>query len=170
MLNPHALSRAGLGLALVTGFAFAAPAMADSSESAPVVAPAATVAPAAPVAAVPVTPAAAATAPDAVAMSAPADAPVPISGVEARILTGAEVVQDITPYTMTEADREIAAKVIDILAADNKLRGRIAVSVLNGEVLLSGKVKSVPMIYRAVELSRRVVSDGKVNVDNLWRG
>jgi len=26
------------------------------------------------------------------------------------------------------------------------------------------------MIYRAVELSRRVVSDGKVNTDNLWRG
>jgi osmotically-inducible protein OsmY len=103
-------------------------------------------------------------------MAAPTEPATPITGVEARIQTGAEIVEDITPYTMTEADREIAAKVIDILSNDPKLRGRIAVSVLNGEVLLSGKVKSVPMIYRAVELSRKVVSDGKVNVDNLWRG
>lgn len=96
--------------------------------------------------------------------------PAPITGVDARAITGAEVVEDITPYTMTPADREIAARVIEILAADEKLRGRIAVSVLDGKVLLSGKVKSVPMIYRAVELSRRVVSPGKVNTDNLWRG
>lgn len=96
--------------------------------------------------------------------------PAPITGIEAQVPTGAEVVIDNTPFTMTDADRKIAAQVIDVLAADDKLRGRIAVSVLNGEVLLSGKVKSVPMIYRAVELSRRVVSDGKVNTDNLWRG
>ncbi|WP_428310796.1 BON domain-containing protein [Hydrocarboniphaga sp.] len=158
--------RTSLGLVLSAAVVIAAPAMADSSESAPeAVAPLAATPAVAPVAAS--TPAAAT---QSVAMSAPAEAAAPISGVEARILTGAEVVEDITPYTMTQADRDIAAKVIDILSNDPKLRGRIAVSVLNGEVLLSGKVKSVPMIYRAVELSRKVVSDGKVNVDNLWRG
>lgn len=160
------LRRAGLAAVMSASCVFAVPAMADSSESAPAaVAPVPAAAAVEPVAAsAPAAPAAA------VAMSAPAEASAPISGVEARILTGAEVVEDITPYTMTQADREIAAKVIDILSNDEKLRGRIAVSVLNGEVLLSGKVKSVPMIYRAVELSRKVVSAGKVNVDNLWRG
>lgn len=163
---------AGLGLALSAALVVAVPAMADSSESAPEAAAPLAAMPAAPAVA-PVAasaPSAPAAATQSVAMSAPAEAAAPISGVEARILTGAEVVEDITPYTMTQADREIAAKVIDILSNDPKLRGRIAVSVLNGEVLLSGKVKSVPMIYRAVELSRKVVSDGKVNVDNLWRG
>jgi osmotically-inducible protein OsmY len=160
MPSPSFLRKAGLALAVACSFGFAPAVFADSSESAPVAAPA-------PAAAAVAT---AVAAPPVVATSAPAGEPAPIAGVEAQVLTGAEVVQDITPYTMTEADREIAAKVIDILAADNKLRGRIAVSVLDGKVLLSGKVKSVPMIYRAVELSRRVVSPGKVNVDNLWRG
>lgn len=168
-INTSFLRRSGLALALCAACFVAAPAMADSSESAPaemtpVPATAATPAIAPVTASAPVAPA------ESVAMTAPAETAAPISGVEARILTGAEVVEDITPYTMTAADREIAAKVIDILANDDKLRGRIAVSVLNGQVLLSGKVKSVPMIYRAVELSRKVVSSGKVNVDNLWRG
>jgi hypothetical protein len=169
-INPAFLRRAGTGLAMSAAFAVAAPALADSTESAPAeVAPVVAPTPATPASA-PVAASAPAAPTAAVAMSAPAEVAAPISGVEARILTGAEVVEDITPYTMTAADREIAAKVIDILSNDDKLRGRIAVSVLNGEVLLSGKVKSVPMIYRAVELSRKVVSDGKVNVDNLWRG
>ena len=162
MLSPSFLRKAGLGLALASSFSFAPLVFADSSESAPIEA-----APAPAPAAAAVTTAVAA---PTVATAAPAGEPAPIAGVEAQVLTGAEVVQDITPFTMTEADREIAAKVIDILAADNKLRGRIAVSVLNGKVMLSGKVKSVPMIYRAVELSRRVVSDGKINTENLWRG
>ena len=167
MTSTSFLRKAGLGLALVSSLLSVAPAaMADSSESAPMDAapvPAPVVAPV-------VAPAAVASpAPD-VALAAPAGEPAPIAGVEAQVLTGAEVVEDITPYTMTQADREIAAKVIEILAADDKLRGRIAVSVLNGQVLLSGKVKSVPMIYRAVELSRRVVSDRRINTDDLWRG
>jgi osmotically-inducible protein OsmY len=160
MLSPSFLRKAGLALAVASSFSVAPAVFADSSESAPIEA-----APAPAAAAVTT-----AVAAPAVATAAPAGEPAPIAGVEAQVLTGAEVVQDITPFTMTEADREIAAKVIDILAADNKLRGRIAVSVLNGKVMLSGKVKSVPMIYRAVELSRRVVSDGKINTDNLWRG
>ena len=99
-----------------------------------------------------------------------ADAPVPIKGVESQIQDSVEVAADCQPFTMTDQDREISERVMESLRADDKLRGRIAVSVLNGQVLLSGTVDSVPMIYRAVEVSRRVTGNSRVNADRLERG
>ncbi len=96
------------------------------------------------------------------------DAPIP--GVESKVVGSVEVASACQPFTMTDADRELSAKVMDGLRADDKLRGRIAVTVLNGQVLLYGTVDSVPMIYRAVETSRKITGNYRVNADGLERG
>lgn len=93
----------------------------------------------------------------------------PIQGFEAKS-PRVEVVQDFTPFTMSEADLAITREVIAVLEADPLLRGNIRVSTLNGVVMLAGKVKSVPMIYRAVELSRKVSNVNQVETNELWRG
>lgn len=92
----------------------------------------------------------------------------PIQGFEAQPLD-LEVVQDHTPYTMSEEDLALTRKVIEVLQADPLMRGNIRVSAINGIVVLSGKVRSVPMIYRAVELSWGL-GVKQVDVDDLWRG
>lgn len=105
----------------------------------------------------------------AAAMPAYSQDDAPIQGLEART-RAIEVVQDPTPFRMSEADLAITREVMATLEADPLLRGRIAVATLNGVVMLSGQVASVPMIYRAVELSRKVDKVREVAVDELWRG
>ena len=93
----------------------------------------------------------------------------PIQGFEAKS-PHVEVVQDFTPFKMSEADLAITREVIAVLEADPLLKGNIRVSTLNGVVMLAGTVKSVPMIYRAVELSRKVSNVHQVETNELWRG
>ena len=97
------------------------------------------------------------------------DDDAPIQGFEAKS-PRVEVVQDFTPFTMSEVDLAITREVIAVLEADPLLKGNIRVSTLNGVVMLAGKVKSVPMIYRAVELSRKVSNVNQVETNELWRG
>jgi osmotically-inducible protein OsmY len=62
-------------------------------------------------------------------------------------------------------DMDITRQVAAVLAADPALVGtRIDVSTYRGVVMLSGQLDSVPMIYRAVALTRRV--DGVRAVDD----
>lgn len=62
-------------------------------------------------------------------------------------------------------DLDITRKVAAALAADQKLVGTtIDVSTRQGVVTLNGKLDSVPMIYRAVELTRRI--EGVKDVDD----
>ncbi len=93
----------------------------------------------------------------------------PIQGIEASA-PRVEVVKDTTPFAMSEEDLAITREVIAVLEADPLLRGNIRVCALNGVVMLAGQVKSVPMIYRAVELSRKVAKVRQVETNELWRG
>lgn len=104
-----------------------------------------------------------------VAAPASAQDDAPIQGFEARS-PRIEVVQDFTPFKMSEADLAITREVIAVLEADPLLKGNIRVSTLNGVVMLAGNVSSVPMIYRAVELSRKVANVNQVETNELWRG
>jgi hyperosmotically inducible protein len=66
------------------------------------------------------------------------------------------------------ADEVISGKIAATLAADSKIHGSgIQVSTSRGVVSLSGKVQTVAMIYRAVELARRVDGVRGVNDDAL---
>lgn len=103
------------------------------------------------------------------ALPAAAQDDAPIQGFEAKS-PHVEVVQDFTPFTMSEADLAITREVIAVLEADPLLKGNIRVSTLNGVVMLAGTVKSVPMIYRAVELSRKIANVNQVETNELWRG
>ncbi|WP_374679675.1 BON domain-containing protein [Hydrocarboniphaga effusa] len=105
----------------------------------------------------------------ALALPAMAQDDSPIQGFEARS-PRVEVVQDFTPFKMSEADLAITREVIAVLEADPLLKGNIRVSTLNGVVMLAGTVKSVPMIYRAVELSRKIANVNQVETNELWRG
>ncbi|EIT71436.1 BON domain-containing protein [Hydrocarboniphaga sp.] len=105
----------------------------------------------------------------ALALPAMAQDDSPIQGFEARS-PRVEVVQDFTPFKMSEADLAITREVIAVLEADPLLKGNIRVSTLNGVVMLAGTVKSVPMIYRAVELSRKISNVHQVETNELWRG
>ncbi len=105
----------------------------------------------------------------ALALPAMAQDDSPIQGFEARS-PRVEVVQDFTPFKMSEADLAITREVIAVLEADPLLKGNIRVSTLNGVVMLAGTVKSVPMIYRAVELSRKIANVHQVETNELWRG
>lgn len=104
-----------------------------------------------------------------VAAPAMAQDDAPIQGFEAKS-PRVEVVQDFTPFKMSEADLAITREVIAVLEADPLLKGNIRVSTLNGVVMLAGTVKSVPMIYRAVELSRKIANVHQVETNELWRG
>lgn len=101
------------------------------------------------------------------ALTLAAQAQAPISGIEARAMDAPEVVEDHTPFRMSEADRRLTEQVIAALQADQRIRGRIAVSALDGVVMLSGRVDTVPMIYRAVEITDRIAQVRKVEVDGL---
>jgi osmotically-inducible protein OsmY len=92
-----------------------------------------------------------------------------IQGVEARALASPEyeVVTSITPFTMSEADRKLAAEVVQTLQQDHRIKGRIEVSAFNGQVALAGTVDTVPMIYRAVELADRNPAVREISVDRL---
>ena len=62
-------------------------------------------------------------------------------------------------------DLDITRKVADVLAADGKLSGNlIQVSTLRGVVSLAGSLRKTVMIYRAIELTRRV--DGVTGVND----
>jgi osmotically-inducible protein OsmY len=66
------------------------------------------------------------------------------------------------------AGEVIAGKIAATLAADSKIDGTgIQVSTSRGVVSLSGKVETVAMIYRAVELARCVDGVQGVNDDAL---
>lgn len=97
-------------------------------------------------------------------------APQPFAGVEVKVTEGLEVAAACQPFTMSDADTELSEKVMAALRADPELRGRIGVTVLDGQVLLSGTVASVPMIYRAVETSRKITGSTRVNADRLDKG
>lgn len=68
-----------------------------------------------------------------------------------------------------QSDAAITANVSARLMHDEKMRskGPIIVSTRDGEVTLSGKVATVPMIYRAVELTREVPGVRHVDDENL---
>ena len=70
----------------------------------------------------------------------------------------------------TLPDQSTTSKIVAVLSADQKLKGQIAVFTSGGVVTLSGKMKSVTMIYRAIELTRRVEGVRSVNDDALLAG
>jgi len=95
----------------------------------------------------------------------------------AMLATGAAQAVDVIPttvwldgpYTQAEHDADMAltARVAAVLAADPKLRGRsIEVSSRRGEVILRGQVANASMVYRTVELVRRV--DGVRGIDETF--
>lgn len=80
-----------------------------------------------------------------------------------------EVVVEATPFTMTAEDRRLTELAVQRLRDDELIQGRIAVSAIGGVVMLSGGVRSVPMIYRAVEVLRDLNAVRAVDVDELDR-
>ena len=82
------------------------------------------------------------------------------SGVSAT--RGLEVVVEATPFTMTAEDRRLTELAVQRLRDDELIQGRIAVSAIGG-------VRSVPMIYRAVEVLRDLDAVRAVDVDELDR-
>ena len=89
------------------------------------------------------------------------------SGVSAT--RGLEVVVEATPFTMTAEDRRLTELAVQRLRDDELIQGRIAVSAIGGVDMLSGGVRSVPMIYRAVEVLRDLDAVRAVDVDELDR-
>ena len=70
---------------------------------------------------------------------------------------------------MTAEDRRLTELAVQRLRDDELIQGRIAVSAIGGVVMLSGGVRSVPMIYRAVEVLRDLDAVRAVDVDELDR-
>ena len=69
------------------------------------------------------------------------------------------------PAVVLDPDQAISAQVDAALKADTKLVGAtpITVSTKNGIVSLSGSLQSVGMVYRAIEIARRVEGVKKVD-------
>lgn len=100
-------------------------------------------------------------------------------GFEAEVFAGPQTAFFVeeTPYTMSEEDLALTWQAIERLQADDRIQGRVSVSALDGVLILQGGVRSVPMIYRAIELLQGMESVREVNVDGLdrdsyivWRG
>tara|TARA_R110000787_G_scaffold211663_6_gene321472 strand:- start:1 stop:480 length:480 start_codon:yes stop_codon:yes gene_type:complete len=70
---------------------------------------------------------------------------------------------------VSAADHQTTEAVIKALQSDGRLKGEIEVTTFNGVVTLIGRVKSVSMLYRSVELAEgvdgvRAVDDGPLHV------
>lgn len=67
-------------------------------------------------------------------------------------------------------DLQISEQVKQTLLQDAKVVPTLPIEVktYRGEVILSGEVESVPMVYRSVELARKIQGVRKVNVDALY--
>lgn len=68
---------------------------------------------------------------------------------------------------VTEQDRQLSELIIATLQADAKLAGLMELSNRNGAIVVSGKVASVAMIYRVVELTRNLPGVRSVDVSKL---
>lgn len=65
-------------------------------------------------------------------------------------------------------DAAISQQIAAVISADQRIRGtRLEVSTTGGVVNLSGRVETVAMIYRTIELARRVNGVRAVNDDGL---
>ena len=77
-------------------------------------------------------------------------------------------VADLSTMKVQPADAEISQQVAAVISADQRIRGtRLEVSTSRGIVNLSGRVETVAMIYRTIELARRVNGVRAVNDDGL---
>ena len=66
------------------------------------------------------------------------------------------------------SDAAISQQIAAVISADQRIRGtRLEVSTSRGIVSLSGRVETVAMIYRTIELARRVNGVRAVNDDGL---
>jgi osmotically-inducible protein OsmY len=83
--------------------------------------------------------------------------------------SAAEMVVAGTTITQVQpADAEISQQIAAVVSADQRIRGtQLQVSTSRGIVSLSGRVETVAMIYRTVELARRVNGVRAVNDDGL---
>lgn len=94
------------------------------------------------------------------------------SGIEATVTAPRRhqhIFVEDTPFTMSEADLALTEAAVERLRTDAQIQGSISVSALDGVIMLQGGVRSVPMIYRAVELLRDLEAVREVNVDGLDR-
>lgn len=84
-------------------------------------------------------------------------------------VAAAEVaVVDLSTTKAQPADAEISQQIAALISADQRIRGtRLEVSTSRGIVSLSGRVETVAMIYRTIELARRVNGVRAVNDDGL---
>lgn len=77
-------------------------------------------------------------------------------------------VADLSTMKVQPADAQISQQVAAVISADQRIRGtRLEVSTSRGIVSLSGRVETVAMIYRSIELARRVNGVRAVNDDGL---
>jgi len=78
------------------------------------------------------------------------------------------VVADLSTMQVQPADAQISQQIAALISADQRIRGtRLEVSTSRGIVSLSGRVETVAMIYRTIELARRVNGVVAVNDDGL---
>jgi osmotically-inducible protein OsmY len=73
------------------------------------------------------------------------------------------------PSTFSDDDRQLAERVATVLQADPRIEvlWPLHVAAYNGTVRITGRVRSVPMIYRAVELTRTVDGVEAIDVEQL---
>jgi osmotically-inducible protein OsmY len=87
----------------------------------------------------------------------------------ACVLPASEVtVTDLSTTKAQPDDVAISQQVAALISADQRIRGtRLEISTSHGIVSLSGRVETVAMIYRTIELARRVNGVRAVNDDGL---
>jgi osmotically-inducible protein OsmY len=95
--------------------------------------------------------------------------PYSTMSLASAVLLASSSVPLYADMTAPRSDAAITAEVSARLHQDSKLSSRdpIAVRTRNGEVTLSGKLATVPMIYRAVQETREVTGVHAVDDDNL---
>ena len=87
--------------------------------------------------------------------------------VTAYAVPAAEVAA-LSSSSTQPADAAISQQIAAVISADQRIRGtRLEVSTSHGIVNLSGRVETVAMIYRTIELARRVNGVRAVNDDGL---
>lgn len=77
-------------------------------------------------------------------------------------------VADLSTTKAQPGDAQISQQIAALISADQRIRGtRLEVSTTGGVVSLKGRVETVAMIYRTIELARRVNGVRAVNDDGL---
>lgn len=72
-----------------------------------------------------------------------------------------------SPFLISAEDRRLASAAVEQLNRDDKISGRVLIESVDGTLILRGDVDSPVMVYRSVEILRRLGGAAEIDASKL---